>query len=175
MDEGITIRDLRPDDVDALVDIALAAWAPIYASYRQLLGEALFAAAFPDWRAEKARQIRAACAPGRPGTVCVAEQAGRIVGFTSLYLHRATGKGEIGNNAVHPDVQGQGIGTRLCRHAVERLREQGARFVLVGTGGDPSHAPARRMYEQAGFTSSVPGVTYYLLLSQQADTGRERA
>jgi hypothetical protein len=26
------------------------------------------------------------------------------------------------------------------------------RVAVIGTGGDPGHAPARRVYEQAGYT-----------------------
>jgi ribosomal protein S18 acetylase RimI-like enzyme len=72
--------------------------------------------------------------------------------------------GEIGNNAVHPDVQGRGIGPQMYRHALERLRELGMRFVKVGTGGDPAHAPARRAYEKVGFDVQLPGVEYYCRL-----------
>jgi hypothetical protein len=35
------------------------------------------------------------------------------------------------------------------------------RFAKVHTGLDPSHAPARRAYEKAGFTTQLPTVDYY--------------
>ena len=34
-------------------------------------------------------------------------------------------------------------------------------LAALGTGGDPSHAPARRACEKAGFDRAIPGVTYY--------------
>jgi hypothetical protein len=34
----------------------------------------------------------------------------------------------------------------------------------VSTGGDPSHAPARRAYEKAGFGPAIPSVSLYKLL-----------
>ena len=34
----------------------------------------------------------------------------------------------------------------------------------VGTGGDPSHAPARRAYEKAGFGPAIPSLYYYRAL-----------
>ena len=39
-----------------------------------------------------------------------------------------------------------------------------ALVATVGTGGDPSHAPARRAYETAGFGPAIPSLTLYRLL-----------
>jgi ribosomal protein S18 acetylase RimI-like enzyme len=160
------VRALEPADVEMLVEIAVAAWTPIYAWYRQAMGEELFAAAFPDWPAEKARQVRSACASprseaARSAIVGVAELDGRIAGFVTCYADLHSGIGEIGNNAVRPDVRGRGIGPRMYEYAFARLRERGMRYVKVGTGGDPAHAPARRAYEKAGFDIQLPGVEYY--------------
>ena len=157
--DDILIRDLGPADTEAVVEIALLAWEPIYASYRRILGEELYAAAHPDWRKEKERHIRDGITDPR-GTVSVAETDGRVVGFVSFY-RKGSGIGEIGNNAVHPDFQNRGIATRLYRHALDRLKQAGMRFAEVGTGLDPGHAPARRAYEKAGFDRGVPGITYY--------------
>jgi ribosomal protein S18 acetylase RimI-like enzyme len=164
--DHLIIRPLQPTDVEAIVAIAVAAWRPIYAFYRQEMGKDLFAAACPDWPEEKARQVRAACDPpcgpqASHAGVGVAETEGRPVGFVTFYADERSGIGEIGNNAVHPDARGQGIGPRMYQYAFDRLRERGMRYVKVGTGGDPAHAPARRAYEKAGFTIQLPGVEYY--------------
>ena len=42
--------------------------------------------------------------------------------------------------------------------AVERMREAGMHVAVVSTGGDASHALARRAYEKAGFTVGIPSV-----------------
>jgi ribosomal protein S18 acetylase RimI-like enzyme len=163
VDNEIEIRDLVPDDVDAIVAIALAAWEPIYRFFRQEMGADLFQTVFPDWRAEKARQVETACRPGSGARVCVAEQGGEVVGFATYYANRP-GVGEIGNNAVRPDRQGQGIGPQMYGYIFERLRELGVRYVKVSTGGDPAHAPARSAYRKAGFEIALPGVDYYRAL-----------
>jgi GNAT superfamily N-acetyltransferase len=72
--------------------------------------------------------------------------------------------GEIGLNAVHPDHAGQGVGTAMYRHVLARMREGGMAVASVGTGGDPSHAPARRAYAKAGFGPAIPSLTLYRLL-----------
>jgi len=40
-------------------------------------------------------------------------------------------------------------------------------LAVVGTGGDPGHAPARRVYEKAGFVG-LPLVRYYASLDTDA-------
>ena len=155
------IRDLVAGDTERVVEIAVLAWEPVYAEFRRVLGEELFAAGNPNWQEEKARQVRGACEMG-PGTgVVVAELDGQVVGFASYHWRDRSGIGEIGNNAVHPDCQGRGIAGRMYEAVFERMRERGMRFAKVGTGLDPSHAPARRAYQKAGFDRELPAVTYY--------------
>ena len=156
-----TLRDLEPGDVEAAVAIAVAAWEPIYAQFRRIMGDECFAAAYPDCLEEKARQVRGACEPDSPMLVCVAERGGEVVGFITFRINERTAIGEIGNNAVRPDCQGHGIGTAMYRHVLARMRALGMRFARVGTGLDPSHAPARAAYEKAGFDIQLPSVYYY--------------
>jgi ribosomal protein S18 acetylase RimI-like enzyme len=159
----LTLRDLLPSDVDTLVEIAVAAWEPIYAHFRETMGDDLFLSLYPDWPARKGGQIRSACDPAspRPMQVLVAEEGGRIVGFVTFHTDPATRVGEIGNNAVRPECRGRGIAQRLYEAALERMRAQGMRYAKVQTGLDPSHAPARRAYEKAGFDIALPAVEYY--------------
>ena len=96
--------------------------------------------------------------------VLVAEVAGEIVGFASFTADAAKRTGEIGLNAVHPGYAGRGIGTALYGHALARMKELGVALAAVSTGADPSHAPARRAYEKAGFGPALPSVHLYRLL-----------
>ncbi len=161
MADEVIIRDLQPGDEDAIAGIAILAWTPIYARYEQLLGKAIFEVAYPNALAEKAQHVREACDPRHPAMVYVAEMNRRVVGFVTFCANDTFGVGEIGNNAVHPEFQGRGIGTLMYERVFQRLRERGMRVVKVGTGGDPAHAAARRAYEKSGFAASLPNVTYY--------------
>ena len=68
------------------------------------------------------------------------------------YDHPEIGMGEISMLAVDPDHQGRGIGTALTGFALDRLKDAEMTVAMVETGGDPGHAPARRVYEKAGYT-----------------------
>jgi hypothetical protein len=52
----------------------------------------------------------------------------------------------------------------MYEHVLARMKELGAALATIGTGGDPSHAPARRAYEKAGFGPVLPSVHLYKLL-----------
>jgi ribosomal protein S18 acetylase RimI-like enzyme len=159
----ILIRDVRPDDVDAIVSIAVEAWRPIYAFYRETLGDELYGTAYPDALKRKGEQVRRACGRDSGMSVLVAELDGRVAGFVTFRADVVPGMGEIGNNAVHPGFRGRGIGGMLYERVFEELRRLGQTAVKVGTGGegDPAHVPARRAYEKAGFDRKLPGVTYF--------------
>ena len=164
MQDDAIVRDFEPADTQACVQIALAAWAPIFASFRETMGDELFSALYPDWQKTKEDGVRRGCAGEHGAMVCIAEKDGRAVGFITFHCNHETRVGEIGNNAVHPDFQNKGIGTRMYQHVFDRMRALGMESVTVSTGGDPSHAPARRAYEKAGFTIQLPGVEYYRAL-----------
>ena len=51
------------------------------------------------------------------------------------------------------------MGTELNTFALDRLKESGMKLAVLGTGGDPGHAPARRSYEKAGYIA-LPTVRY---------------
>lgn len=154
----ILIRDASTTDMSRLQEIRKAAFAPVFASFRALLGEELHDLTQAHQDAEQAHYLASLLTPDSGWEVYVAERAGIVLGFVSLQLDRQTLSGEIGLNAVHPDWAGQGIGTAMVAFAIARMREAGMKVATVSTGGDASHAPARRAYEKAGFTAGIPSV-----------------
>jgi len=156
-------REVREDEVDVIADIAVRAFERIYEGYRHDLGDELFRHLHAGWQTDKAEQVRNA-ARTRPGMVWVTEMAGVIVGFTTFKIDEDRRIAEIGNNAVLPERQGQGIGTFQHRKVLEVLRARGMTHVMVQTGLDEGHAAARASYERIGFKPIKSGVTYCLEL-----------
>jgi GNAT superfamily N-acetyltransferase len=154
------IRPFEDRDAEAVIDLSLRAWAPVFASIEQVLGSAIFRRLHPDWREDQRRVVEEACA-GKHGRVWVAEVDGTAVGFVTAKVFDAErSMGEIGILAVDPDHRGGGIGTALTMFALDRLKDAGMTVAMVETGGDPGHAAARRTYEKAGFVLS-PVARYF--------------
>ncbi len=154
-----TIRPLAPADVDAVVEFSLRSWAPVFASFENVLGSTVYQRLYPDWLTSQAEGVEAVCRDEK-ATVWVADVDGRPVGFAAVYLDSDAHSGEIEMLAVDPANQRRGIGAALTEVAVEHLRTAGVTLAVVATGGDPGHAPARRTYEKAGFVG-LPLVRYY--------------
>jgi len=158
-----TIRPYEDADGDAVVELSLRAWAPVFASIHGVLGKRLFTHFYgPDWRDAQAADVRRAC---RAYDVLVADDDARVVGFTAIDLPPGTEEGEIYMVAVDPVAQNRGIGTLLTEAAVERMRAAGKRMAVVETGSNPGHAPARATYEKAGFVA-WPSHKFYRLLDE---------
>ncbi len=182
------IRSLRADDIDAVVEFSVRAWRPVYESFMEVTGPVIYPRLFPHWEAAQADAVRDACRddrhrtwiaeapgepagepPGRPAAgpadrpAAEPGQGGRPVGFIVVAVRDDPPRGEIYMVAVDPGHQNRGIGLALVNFAVDRIAELGLPLAEIGTGGDPGHAPARHVYEKAGFTP-VPLVRYYKAL-----------
>jgi ribosomal protein S18 acetylase RimI-like enzyme len=145
------IRPFEDRDAEAVVDLSLRAWAPVFASLEQVLGSEIFRRLHPDWREDQRRAVEDVLA-AKVGRVWVADVDGTAVGFVAIELHHPERSvGEISMLAVDPDHQGGGIGTALAEFALDRLEDAGMKVAMVETGGDPGHAAARRTYEKAGY------------------------
>lgn len=156
------IREYRPEDTEPVVELSLRAWAPVFASVEQVLGSEIFVRLHGEWRQYQEREVRAVLTDPAMRT-WVAEAGRGVVAFVAATLHAERLLGEISMLAVDPDEQDRGIGTALTEFATAWLRDEGMRVAMVGTGGDPGHAPARRVYEKAGY-APLPIAQYFRAL-----------
>ncbi|WP_421723532.1 GNAT family N-acetyltransferase [Bauldia sp.] len=164
MVDGCSIRRFAPADLKRLHDIRAAAYQPVFRSFRELVGVPIAGVALANLEQEQADYLDTLCGPNSDREVYVVEEGGRIVGFYAVALNGQTKVGELDLNAVDPDCQGRGIGSWMFGRALDRMKEAGMKAATVGTGGDASHAPARRAYEKAGFGPSIPSVYMYRTL-----------
>ncbi len=160
---NLQIRPFFNYDLESVIQLSLRAWAPVFSSFEQVLGARIYTAIYPDWQEQQRGVVERVCTDGGGFTVYVAQVGETVVGFVAYALNGDNQTGEVELLAVHPDYQNHGIGAELNNFALERMKESGARLVVVGTGGDPGHAPARRSYEKAGYTA-LPLVRYYKIL-----------
>jgi GNAT superfamily N-acetyltransferase len=158
-----TIRVYREADRPAVVRLSLRAWAPVHASIREVLGDEIFEGLYGgDWRHQQQHDVEKVLSDEK-SEVRVAEVDGEVVGFVAAGTEADSTMGEISMVAVDPAFQNRGLGTQLTDSATDWLRESGMSVVLVSTGGDVGHAPARRTYEKADFTP-MPIVNYFKAL-----------
>lgn len=147
----IVIRPAEARDRDPILDLSIRAWTPVFETGRPEMLHYVFDAFYPEgWEARQRADIAAVLEDGEAETF-VAEEAEHMVGFVTLRRHPEDRMGEINVIAVDPEAQGRGIAARLIAYAEDRLRAEGFEIIMVETGGDSGHAPARRAYEASGF------------------------
>ena len=160
---AIEIREFREGDLETVVEFSLRAWAPVFASVREVIGDDIFLRLHPDWKANQEDAVRSSCTSDERD-VFVAVDRGRPVGFVAIALNAFHERmGVIDIIGVDPDYQRRGISSRLTEYATKHMRSRGMDIAVVETGGDPGHAPARAAYETAGFTL-LPIARYFRLL-----------
>ena len=144
------IEPYSPLQLDAVIRLSLQSWTPVFDSIQQAMDFDVYRALYPDWRVNQQKAVEGVCA-AEDTKVWVAIEAGSTVGFVAVKLHAETSVGELYMIAVDPDSQRRGIGAALTTFALDRMKEAGMSVAMVETGGDPGHAPARRLYEKLGF------------------------
>lgn len=88
---------------------------------------------------------------GHPGLV--AEQGGRVIGFLT-FLQFEPEEVELTWLAVAPEVQAQGIGSRLLQWLEREMRSRGATRIYVNTipaDHDPAFVVTNEFYRRHGF------------------------
>jgi ribosomal protein S18 acetylase RimI-like enzyme len=155
---NLQIRPFKNSDINDLITLTLLSFEPIFISFEKILGPQIYPIIYPDWRKRQKEGV-VNVSNNKEINLWVAEVDGNIIGYIAYELYDDE-TGEVQLIAVHPDYQNRGIGTELNTFALQKMKEGGKKLAIVSTGGDESHAPARRSYEKAGYTS-LPLVRYY--------------
>jgi ribosomal-protein-alanine N-acetyltransferase len=133
---------MRADDLDRVCEIETRVYA------------------FPWTRGNFADSLNA-------GYLCtVTECAGTLVGYAILSV--AAGESHLLNLSIDAPWQGRGLGRALLLQQIDLARSQDARILVLEVR--PSNAPARSLYEEAGFERIAVRRGYY-----PAPVGREDA
>ena len=144
------IQPYDDSKLDAIVRLSLRAWEPVFDSIRKAMDPDVYREQHPDWRVTQKDAVESVCADVET-RVWTASEGSQTIGFVAVKLHSDERLGEIYMIAVDPKSQRRGIATALTKHALTWFKQSGMTTVMVDTGGDSGHAPARRTYESAGF------------------------
>lgn len=150
------MRPFETSDADAVVGLAIRAWEPVFASFLDVLGDAIFQRYYPDWEGQQADSVRDALS-NNPTWVSVVGTT--VTGFVNVTFDMEERIGDIYMIAVDPQFQRQGFASELTELAIDEMRRRGMTLATVSTGGDPGHGPARETYAKAGFVP-FPQVIY---------------
>lgn len=144
------VEPYDPSHLDAIIQLSLRAWAPVFVWIKKTMGDAVYREFYPNgWRQAQQQAVEEVCTSNELHT-WVAIDSNTVAGFVAVKQHDGQ-LGEIYMIAVEPQFQGRGIGVALTEHALRWMKEAGLTIAMVETGGDPGHAPARRLYEKSGF------------------------
>jgi len=154
--EKTLIRPARFADISAIYDITRLAFEPVaFARIREKFFNAKLGG--KEWHEYKGNEVAEFCKNNIYQTI-VAEVGGDVVGYATYLLYPDTGIAEIGNNAVHPDYQGKGIGKLMQQEVNRRMHQEGYNKFQVSTLS--IDLPAQRIYQKLGFTRVAESFWY---------------
>lgn len=144
--DGIVFRVYRPDDLETLKRLTVESFSGV--TLEQNIEEALGVLGGRDWRWRKARHLDDDAA-ANPTGIFVAERFGRIVGYITTRMNRATGCGRVPNLAVAADCRNLGLGRRLIERALDYFRAEGLEYAVIETMAQ--NAIGQHLYPACGF------------------------
>lgn len=147
----VRIVDYTPEYREEVLALSLRAWEPVFPLVRDAVPGFVYEAFYPLGWEERQYRDMAAVLDGEPENVAIALERNQLAGWVCTRLHPEDSMSEVYVLAVDPVHQRKGIGRALMDHSFDVGRRAGMSMVLVETGDDPGHAPARRAYETAGF------------------------
>lgn len=138
----LRMRQAREHDLQALEEIRAAAFAPIFASFRALLGDSLYEVVQAREDEVQSELLASLLSADSPWRLYVAEVGGQAVGFLSYQLHQESRIGEIGQcGASRPggpgswgrDVRVRAVAYEGGGHACGNRRNRRRRQPCAGT------------------------------------------
>jgi predicted N-acetyltransferase YhbS len=149
-------RTANAHDVPALARLHAESWR---SAYRGILSDVYLDSEVDGERLELWRKRWLPGGDDRSSMfVIVAEEAGRMVGFSCVFLGHDPFYGSFLDNLhVAPARTGSGIGSELLRLSVERVRESGAGSGLYLWVLE-KNLPARSFYQRHGGIEITPTV-----------------
>ena len=100
------IRKYEESDWDALVDITLRAWKPVFEGLATAISPDIYEIFVPDWQAEQMRTLTTVCGSDDIDKV-VAVEDNTIIGFAAASYHPEDFLGQVYIVGVDPECGGR--------------------------------------------------------------------
>ena len=152
----IKIRKINENDFDVIKKIVGEIWGM---GYDALIEERYGKIQNISWQKITGEKVVETLKGFLPN-VWVTELNNSVVGFLSCKFDKEKKVGEITYNGVSPEAKGNGIGTKQINFLIDKLKNEGMEILIVSTGLNEGHLPARRMYEKVGFKELSKSITY---------------
>lgn len=154
----MNIEAYSSEDKDAILNLAIQAFEGL--TVDQILENSIDLPSDKDWR-YKLRTHLTEQMDTNPEQVLVAVIDHQIVGFmTHKFAAREDLRvGQVSYNAVHPDFQGRGIGSKLMEMTMETIRAAGCTFAYVMT--TDMDIAAQGLYKKFGFSQTYSMLHFY--------------
>lgn len=150
---SFTIMPYRAEQRAQVIALSLRAWAPVFAGMAANVPGFVYRNFYPGgWEARQRADV-GRLLDEEAGQIRVAVEGDTVLGWIGIRLHPEDSLGEIHILAADPPHQKRGIARALIGSAESEIRDAGMAMVMVETGGDPGHAPARACYEGAGYVT----------------------
>ncbi len=144
------IRRLIDTDIPVVVEMGIRAWTPVFPHIESSYGSELYGLMVHDPVENQRHAIDGVCRDDSVN-VFVAENDNAIVGFAAIKGARGDQIAEVYMIAVDPGAQRHGIARQLMEASEQYARENGISIVMVETGADEGHGPARELYSSCGY------------------------
>ena len=152
---------------EPLLALSLRAWEQVFPLLEPAVSSFVYESFYPrGWRERQSEDL-AVTLDDEPENVDIVLVDGELAGWVCTRIHPEDHMGEVYVLAIDPEHQGKGLGRALLQHSIERARSHGMRMVMVETGDDPGHAPARHLYETSGF-ERWPVARYFKDISHES-------
>ena len=138
--DGMTLRHVRENDLDARVACHRAAWLR------------------STWSMESYLTVRASSCYDSELDVVLEAANGVFVSYCICWADHRAGVGSFEPVGTRPEWRGRGVGREIIHEGLRRLKAKGMHTARVSTAG--FNAPAQALYEACGFKRVDVGRTF---------------
>lgn len=133
------IRKANLEDMKGIQSVAKISWNTTYEGIIPIeIQESFLSSAYSDLMMENRL---------KRSFLFVAEANGRVVGFANFSPIQEDGEVELGAIYLHPENQGQGLGTELLQYGIENI--SGVKKIYINV--EKENKIGRTFYEAKGF------------------------